>query len=197
MPVRFVRLTLMRREDNLILFLCCKWNSIPAVRLQPSVKLVLIQEPSSAWLGGGNGAVLQFHVHRTLGYVRVLDGLLHSHRLVAVLLCGFVTLCLLPWQHRSHAHHLIPKLGDDLREVVECYFFLFHKINGLGLETGGKGTEWCCADSDYFQSFIINQTNHQKRTGNSGNNRIKSIGLGKKKVGENWCTNINFRPLSR
>ena len=58
--------------------------------------LVLIQETSSAWFGGRNGAVLQFHVHRTFGYVRVLDGFLHSHGLVAVLLSGFVTQFLLP-----------------------------------------------------------------------------------------------------
>ncbi len=141
MPVRFVRLTFMRRENSLILLISSKWYSVPAVRLQPSVKLVLIQEPSSARLGGRYGTVLQFHVHRTLGYVRVLDGLIHSHGLVSVFLYGFTTLCLLSGQQGSHAHHLIPKLGDDLREVVECYFFLFHKIDGLGLETGCKGTE--------------------------------------------------------
>ena len=42
---------------------------------------------------------------------------------------------------RSHAHHLIPKLGDDLRKVVECQFFIFHFIYGLWLETGCKGTQ--------------------------------------------------------
>ena len=106
MPVRFVRLTFVRREDCIIFLISRKWYSVPSVRLQPLVKLVLIQEPSSAWLGGWNGAVFL-----------LLD------------------------QQGSHAHHLIPKLGDDLRKVVECKFIVLHKNRGLWLETGGKGTE--------------------------------------------------------
>ena len=39
---------------------------------------------------------------------------------------------------RSHAHHLIPKLGDDLRKVVECQFCILHVFGGLCLETGAK-----------------------------------------------------------
>lgn len=99
-------------------------SGIPARGLQPLVKLILIQDPSSARLGGWDGAVLQFHVHRSPGDVRVLDGLFHSHWLMAVLLYGFTTLYLLSGQHGSHAHHLIPKLGDDLWEVVERKWFI-------------------------------------------------------------------------
>ena len=125
MPIRFVRLTFVRCQDGFVLFICRHRNGIPALRLQPFVKLILIQDPSSARLGGRDGAVLQLHVHGSPGDVRLLDGLIHSHWLVAVLLYGFTTFCLLSGQHGSHAHHLIPKLGDDLREVVECQNFFF------------------------------------------------------------------------
>ena len=86
MPVRFVRLAFVRCKDGLVLFICGQRNCIPARRLQPLVKLVLIQEPSSARLGGWDGAILQLHVHGSPGDVRVLDGFLHSHGLVAVAL---------------------------------------------------------------------------------------------------------------
>ena len=128
MPIRFVRLALVRSENCRILLIRCQRDDISALRLQPFVKLILIQDPSSARLGGWDGAVFQFHVHRSPGDVRVLDGLIHSHWLVAVLFYWFTTLCLLSGQHCSHAHHLIPKLGDDLREVVECQNFFFPLI---------------------------------------------------------------------
>lgn len=127
--------TLKRMRETLILR---SSSGIPARGLQPLVKLILIQDPSSARLGGWDGAVLQFHVHRSPGDVRVLDGLFHSHWLMAVLLYGFTTLYLLSGQHGSHAHHLIPKLGDDLRKVVECQFCILHIFGGLCLETGAK-----------------------------------------------------------
>ena len=82
------------------------------------VRLVLIQDPSSARLGGRDGDILQFHVHRTLGDVRVLDGLVHSHWLVAVLLYWLTTHCLLSGQHGLHAHHLIPNLGGFYIRMV-------------------------------------------------------------------------------
>ena len=117
--------TLKRMRETLILR---SSSGIPARGLQPLVKLILIQDPSSARLGGWDGAVLQFHVHRSPGDVRVLDGLFHSHWLMAVLLYGFTTLYLLSGQHGSHAHHLIPTLGDDLREVVAWQNFFFPLI---------------------------------------------------------------------
>ena len=129
MPIRYVRLALVRSENCRILLIRCQRDDISALRLQPLVKLILIQDPSSARLGGWDGAILQFHVHRSSGDVRLLDGLIHCHWLVAVLLYGFTTLCLLSGQHGSHAHHLIPKLGDDLREVVECQNFFFHNLS--------------------------------------------------------------------
>ena len=129
MPIRFVWLTFVRCQDGIVLLFCGHRNGIPALRLQPLVKLILIQDPSSAWLGGRDSAILQFHVHRSSGDVHVLDGLIHSHWLVAVLLYGFTTLCLLSGQHGSHAHHLIPKLGDDLREVVECQILVLHNLS--------------------------------------------------------------------
>ena len=129
MPIRFVRLALVRSENCRILLIRCQRDDISALRLQPFVKLILIQNPSSARLGGWDSAVLKFHVHRSSGDVRVLDGLIHSHWLVAVLLYWFTTLYLLSGQHGSHAHHLIPKLGDDLREVVECQILVLHNLS--------------------------------------------------------------------
>lgn len=132
MPIHFVRLALVRSENCRILLIRCQRDDISALRLQPFVKLILIQKPSSAGLGGRDGAVLQYHVHRSPGNVRVLDGLFHTHRLVAVFLCWFATLCLLSGQHGSHAHHLVPKLGDDLRRSlnVRISFSIFYHYFG-------------------------------------------------------------------
>src|SRR5574344_1858995 len=121
MPVRLVWLTLVCREDGRILFLCRKRNCILTVCFQPLVKLILIEDVAFAWLSGRNRPVTELHVQRSQWDACVLGRFLHRHRLMAVLAyLMFPVLFLLLCQQGFQAHHLIPKLGDDLRKVVEC-----------------------------------------------------------------------------
>ena len=83
MPIRLVRLTFVRRKDGLVLLVSSKGHCVLAVRFQPLVKLILIEDVAFSWFRCRYRPITEFH-------------------------------------------HLIPKLGDDLREVVECKFLFFH-----------------------------------------------------------------------
>ena len=127
MPIRLVRLTFVRRKDGLVLLVSSKGHCVLAVRFQPLVKLILIEDVAFSWFRCRYRPITEFHVQRSYRDARVLSRFLHRHRLVAVLTyLMFPVLFLLLHQQGSQAHHLIPKLGDDLREVVECKFLFFH-----------------------------------------------------------------------
>lgn len=64
MPVGLVRFALVRRENGLVLFVCCQRYGILAVRLQPLVKFILIEDVTFAWFGGWYRSVTKFHVQR-------------------------------------------------------------------------------------------------------------------------------------
>ena len=142
MPVRLVRLTFVGREDGLVLLVGSKRHCVLAVRFQPLVKLILIEDVAFPWFRCRYRPVTEFHVQRSYRDARVLSRFLHRHRLVAVLTYQmFFVLFLLLQQQGSQAHHLIPKLGDDLREVVECKFLFFHVFSRSLVRDRGKGQE--------------------------------------------------------
>ena len=64
MPAGLVRFALVRRENGFILFISGQRYGIFAVRLQPLVKFILIEDVAFAWLGGWYCSVTEFHVQR-------------------------------------------------------------------------------------------------------------------------------------
>ena len=113
MPTGFVWLTLVRREDGFVLLLIRQWNGILAVRFQPLVNLVKVDDPSLAGLGAWDFPVCEFLIDGRKGNVGVLGNLLWRDRAVSVL-------SLLIWsvlkvqQYSLHARYFIPKFGNDL-----------------------------------------------------------------------------------
>ena len=85
MPTGLVGLTFVRREDGLVLLLIRQRNGILAVRFQPPVYLVKVDDPSLAWLGAWNFPVCEFLVDGRKGNVGVLGNLLWRDRTVSVL----------------------------------------------------------------------------------------------------------------
>ena len=120
LPITLIRLATMRCENGIVLFLGSQRNGISTVCFQPFVELILIEYPPLPRLGGRYRSVCQFHVQCSQRNTRVLYSFLHRHRLVvAIIYQKSLILILLSGQQGSHAHHLIPKLGDDLWKIVE------------------------------------------------------------------------------
>ena len=120
LPLTFVWFTPMGCKDGIVLFLGGQRNGISTVCFQPFVKLILIEYPPLPWLSGRYRSICQFHVQSSQRNTRVLYRFLHRHRLVvANIYQKSLILVLLSGQQGFHAHHLIPKLGDDLRKIVE------------------------------------------------------------------------------
>ena len=85
LPLTFVWFAMMGCKDGFVLFLGSHRHGILAVRLQPFVKLVLIENVAFAWLCGRYRPVTEFHVQRSQGDACVLSRLFHSHGFVEVL----------------------------------------------------------------------------------------------------------------
>ena len=85
MPVRFFRLALVRCKDGCVLFFIRQGNGILAVRFQPLVNLVKVDDPSLAWLGAGDFPVCEFLIDGRKGNVGALGDLLWRDRAVSVL----------------------------------------------------------------------------------------------------------------
>ena len=120
LPVTLIRLSTMGCEDGIVLFLGGQRDGISTVCFKPFVKLILIEYPPLPWLSGRYRSICQFHVQSSQRNTCVLYSFLHRHRLVvANIYQKSLILVLLSGQQGSHAHHLIPKLGDDLRKIVE------------------------------------------------------------------------------
>ena len=132
MPIRLVRLTFVRREDGRVLLICCKRHCVLAVRFQPLVKLILIEDVAFPWFRCRYRPVTEFHVQRSYRDARVLSRFLHRHRLVAVFTYLVIpVLFLLPiTSSRSWA----TTCGRSLN-VSSCFSMFFH---GLWLETAAK-----------------------------------------------------------
>lgn len=142
LPLTLLGFATMRRENGFVLFVGSQRHCITAVGLQPLVEFVLIEHPSLARLGGGERAVGKFHVQCTKWYARVRSRLINRHRLVAFLTVQMsLAFVLLSGQQGLHAHHLIPKLGNDLRKVVKSQFLIIHCNYGLWIEDRRKGTQ--------------------------------------------------------
>ena len=75
----------MRCKDGSVLFLIRQRNRILAVRFQPFVNLVKVDDPSLAWLGAGDFPVCEFLIDSRKGNVGVLGNLLWCDRAVSVL----------------------------------------------------------------------------------------------------------------
>ena len=85
MSAGLVWLALVRCKDGSILFLICQRNGILAVRLQPLVNLVKVDDPSLARFGTWDFPVCEFLVDGRKGNVGVLGNLLWRDRTVSVL----------------------------------------------------------------------------------------------------------------
>ena len=85
MPAGFVRLALVRCKDGSVLFLIRQRNEILAVRLQPLINLVQVDNPSLAGFGAGDFPVREFLIDGRKGNVGVLGNLLWRDRTVSVL----------------------------------------------------------------------------------------------------------------
>jgi hypothetical protein len=85
LPTGLVRLALVRCTDGCVLLLIRQRNGILAVRLQPLVNLVKLDDPSFAWFGAGNFPVCEFLIDGRKGNVGVLGNLFWRDRAVSVL----------------------------------------------------------------------------------------------------------------
>ena len=128
LPVTLVGFTTMGRKDGIILFLGGQGYGILALHLQPLVEFVIEQDPTLAGLRSWHLALLQLHVEGVERHTQVVRSLLHVHRATHTfqLLLGLAFLKVK--QYHLHADDFIPKLGNDLRKVVECQFDVLHMI---------------------------------------------------------------------
>ena len=110
LPVTLVGFTTMRRKDGIILFLGGQGYGILAFHLQPLVEFVIEQDPTLAGLRSRHLVRSLLHVHRT------------THTFHLLLRLSFLKVK----QYHLHADDFVPKLGNDLRKVVECQSFLYH-----------------------------------------------------------------------
>ena len=85
MPAGLVRLALVRCKDCSILLLIRQRDGILAVRFQPFVNLVKINDPSLAGFGARDFPVCEFLIDGRKGNVGVLGNLLWRDRAVSVL----------------------------------------------------------------------------------------------------------------
>ena len=85
MPAGLVRLALVRCKDCSILLLIRQRDGILAVRLQPLVNLVKVDNPTLAGFGAGDFPVREFLIDSRKGNVGVLGNLLWRDRAVSVL----------------------------------------------------------------------------------------------------------------
>ena len=84
-PTGLVRLAIVRCKNCSVLFLIRQRDGILAVRLQPLVYLIKVDNPSLAWLGAGDFPVREFLIDGRKGNVGVLGNLLWRDRAVSVL----------------------------------------------------------------------------------------------------------------
>ena len=128
LPVTLVGFTTMRRKDGIILFLGGQGYGILAFHLQPLVEFVIEQDPTLAGLRSRHLALRQLHVEGVQGHTELVSRFLHVHRATHTfqLLLGLAFLKVK--QCHLHADDFIPKLGNDLRKVVECQFDVLHMI---------------------------------------------------------------------
>ena len=85
MPAGLVRLALVRCKDGSVLFLIRQRDRILAVRFQPLVNLIKVDDPSLAGFGAGDFPVREFLINGRKGNVGVLGNLLWRDRAVSVL----------------------------------------------------------------------------------------------------------------
>ena len=127
LPVTLVGFTTMGRKDGIILFLGGQGYGILALHLQPLVEFVIEQDPTLAGLRSWHLALLQLYVEGVQRHAEIVSRFLHIHRATHAL---YLLLCLSFLKVRQqylHADDFIPKLGNDLRKVVECQSFLYNK----------------------------------------------------------------------
>ena len=93
MPTGLVGLALVRCKDGSVLFFIRQRNGILAIRLQPLVYLVKVDDPSFAGLGAGDFPVCEFLIDGSKGNVGVLGNLLWRDRAVSVLSLSAELVC--------------------------------------------------------------------------------------------------------
>ena len=128
LPLTFVWFTPMGCKDGIVLFLVGQRDGILAFHLQPLVEFVIEQDPTLAGFRSWHLALLQLHVEGVQGHAEIVCRFFHVHRATHAL---YLLLCLSFLKVRQqylHADDFIPKLGNDLRKVVECQFDVLHMI---------------------------------------------------------------------